>query len=305
MDKNCIFCNQELKYKFSRRAEYTGLSYDIYRCLSCRHWQIWPLPDPKELVLLYHDKYFEKRTQRGYDNYTSDVVKASILNTLEKNLRQLGFYYWEKKLKALNGPKRVLDIGCASGYFLEYLESRGWVTEGIDISSSMARMAKKKGLNVRVGDFLKINYPSNKYDLITLWATLEHFAEIEKIIYKCHRILKPEGHLYLSTCHLGLWARIRGVSWRFLNVPEHIWYFSKRLLKTLGTKNGFILVKEFTYGSGFTAKQDAWVVYLILKKLADQSAKRLGSGDMIVCDFAKILSPGVKKLPSPALLEAF
>ena len=287
VDDHCFFCGRSLQYKFSKNDRLNTSSYDIYCCSGCRHWQIWPVPNPEELTPLYGEQYFQKRTSRGYDNYDGDFVCKSILSTLKKNLEQLGFYIWEEELKQTNKKCMVLDIGCASGHFLQYLKDRSWVTEGIDISLNMVKAAQKKGLNVRAGDFLETEYPTDQYDLVTLWATLEHLAEIEKILFKCFTILKPQGHLYLSTCHLGFWAKVQGTSWRFLNVPEHIWYFSRRLLRRLAQKTGFTISKQFTYGSGFTGDKNASRTYQCLKKLADYSAKTFYSGDMIVCDLLK------------------
>ena len=278
----CYSNNSSFKFKYSKKSS-NGSSYSVYECIVCNQLQIFPIPSQQELNLLYQGSYFSQRTDRGYHDYNSLTVKSSIVSTFEKNLKQLDFFNWEKNLIS----KKSLDVGCAGGHFVEYLHNRGWESFGIDVSTTMIEYAKTQNLKVIEGDFLQVSYEPNSFDLITFWATIEHLREPSLFLNKINSLIKPNGMIYISTCHLGFWAKIRGIDWRYLNVPEHIWYFSKHSLKQWGKNSNLVLIDSFTYGSGFTMKEKASWLYKIIKRIADFSAKKNQLGDMIVCKFRK------------------
>jgi len=276
----CSICQNDLAIKFSKYSDPLRKNFDIYKCSFCGNWQIFPLPDEIDLTHLYENTYFAKRTNRGYDNYTSDAVKQSIISTLEKNLEALNFYKWEENLDIKNS----LEIGAAAGYFVEYLQNRGWNSMGIDISKTMTDAAIRKGLNILHGNFLKYDFKNRKFNLIAMWATLEHLMSPDKFIKKISEILLPGGHLYITTTNTGFWAKVYGINWRYLNVPEHIYYFNRRSLATLFENHHMKIVRSFTYGSGFTTRENSSMFYKFFKKVFDQSAKWFHNGDMIVLD---------------------
>ncbi len=89
------------------------------------------------------------------------------------NLKDLDFQTWEKSLST---TKRCLDVGCAAGYFVDYMQSRGWECYGMDIAQAPVKFARDKlKLKVEQVEFLEWK-PINvdQFDLITLWASIEH-----------------------------------------------------------------------------------------------------------------------------------
>lgn len=276
----CYFCGSETSFLFHKTAADQKI-YAIYECPNCKMWQIDPLPTQQQLDALYQAQYFEKRTDRGYDNYLSDHVRKSIEATFEKNMLDLGLFSADA-----GEIDRSLDIGCAAGYFVEYMHNKGAKAQGIDIASAMTRAAKERGLDIITGDFLKASFEF-KYDLVTMWATIEHLRQPQLFFNRSAELLSKNGALVISTCFTGDYARRYKDRWRYLNVPEHLWYFSLPGLKLMAQKAGLQLQKSFTYGSGFTAKPGAGVFYNLQKKFHDRRAKTGHRGDMIVAMFKK------------------
>lgn len=270
---SCYICSQRLKKIYEKNSP-NGKKYSIYSCQACGLWQIYPIP-VDDIQTLYQKEYFEKRTDRGYNNYTGVAIEKSVVNTFLKNLKDLKIPV-EKK-------GHYLEIGCAAGHTLKYMQDAGWQVLGIDISPEMTQFAQSRGLPVICGDFLKINI-DQKFDIIALWATLEHLPNPKDFIEKAKSLLKPQGHFLLSTCHTGFFAKVYRENWRYLNVPEHIFYFSKKSLKNLFEKEGFFLNRCITYGSGFTQRNKASLLWKTSKMFFDKLAK-FGTGDMIACDF--------------------
>jgi SAM-dependent methyltransferase len=87
------------------------------------------------------------------------------------------------------------------------------------------------GLDVARTDFLDLPDEPESLDAICLWDTIEHLPRPVRVIEKASRWLKPGGVLALSTGDVGsLVARVRGVRWRQIHPPTHLYYFSRDTL---------------------------------------------------------------------------
>jgi len=70
--------------------------------------------------------------------------------------------------------------------------------------------------------------------------TIEHVPSPKDVLETIHRLMKPGAILVISTHDIGgLWPRIVKGRWRHLNVPEHLYHFSKNTLKHLLENTGF------------------------------------------------------------------
>lgn len=97
----------------------------------------------------------------------------------------------------------ILDLGCGPGYIMQSLKSEGFVNiTGIDISEEQIVKAKKKGLNVIVGNvFDLLIKDSNKYDIIIAFDFIEHFnkKELIELISLINQALKIGGIFIIHT----------------------------------------------------------------------------------------------------------
>jgi len=248
---------------------------------------VYPQPDTSTLQSYYDKEYFLQRTERGYDNYFSNTVKEEVERIFRLNLKDISFYCWEKDYLRNNKNLNSLDIGCAAGYFVAYMKERGYDAHGVEISEDIAKYGREKlKLNIKITDFLNLEFDT-KFDLITSWASLEHMPDPVSFFRRINSILKPGGLLIISTCCYGNLARLYGLNWRYLNVPEHLFFFSKKSLINLGEKFGLKVWKKISYGSGFTTKPQAGFFYKFTKICADKLVKIMSEGDMIVISFTK------------------
>ncbi|PJZ25410.1 hypothetical protein CH352_14850 [Leptospira hartskeerlii] len=280
----CNTCsNSEFTPLFSK-ASPKGEIFQIVECKKCKLVQVNPQPSLEEVSKYYEDSYFTQRTDRGYDNYYSEETKKEIARVFNLNLKDLGFFDWERML---GSERSALDVGCAAGYFLDYLKNRNWKTKGLDIASGPVRFAKETlGLDVEQKDFLTWDLDGKeKFDLITLWASIEHLHHPKETLQKILRHLKPGGRMILSTCRYGVLAKYLGPKWRYLNVPEHLYYYSLPGIISLGNELGYIPLGHISYGSGLTAKKGSGIFYKTSKKFADWAVKKFDQGDMMAVCF--------------------
>ncbi|PIY94083.1 MAG: hypothetical protein COY68_03625 [Candidatus Levybacteria bacterium CG_4_10_14_0_8_um_filter_35_23] len=116
------------------------------------------------------------------------------------------FYNWSRNqylLKVyphLRKKKILLDVGCGAGIVGKVLLERNYDVYGIEIDANAAKIARKKGLKVKVGDVQeKYPFKDNYFDEVFLGDIIEHVYLPENVIKELFRVLKPSGRLVVST----------------------------------------------------------------------------------------------------------
>ncbi len=102
--------------------------------------------------------------------------------------------------------KRVLDVGCGGGILSEGMSQRGAHVLGIDLGEAPLEVAKlhalESGANVEYRkvavEQLAAEQPGT-FDVVTCLEMLEHVPDPASVVAACERLLKPGGHLFLST----------------------------------------------------------------------------------------------------------
>jgi ubiquinone/menaquinone biosynthesis C-methylase UbiE len=102
-------------------------------------------------------------------------------------------------------PRRVLDIGCGTGYLLRLLAERcPQATElaGIDAAPSMIGAAERAADDLRlrftVGAAERLPYPDGGFDLVVSTTSFDHWSDQQAGLGECARVLAPGGHLVLA-----------------------------------------------------------------------------------------------------------
>lgn len=113
--------------------------------------------------------------------------------------------FWRRRLAmvdAIAGRKNacLLDVGCAFGYFLKFLEHRFQVY-GVDISDyavQQARALLSDASRIKIFD-IRDGIPfKEQFDLITAFDVMEHMEDPLRVLESFRLMLKPDGVLYLE-----------------------------------------------------------------------------------------------------------
>lgn len=248
MSPDCIICNCN-----ARRPLYPG----IMSCDKCGHvFADFCLSDA-ELGRLYSRSYF---FGSEYSDYVADK------KVLQKNfLLRMGVM---EQFIDPSRHKKLLEIGCAYGFFLDIARSRFEEVSGIDITEDGIRYARDElGLEVVQGDFIEHDFGERTFDVVCLWDTIEHLRSPQLYLNKISSLTESGSLLALTTGDIGsLNARIKKGSWRLIHPPTHLHYFSKQTLTRILNDYGFDVVYDRYCGSYRSVENIAYNVLVLRKK---------------------------------------
>ncbi|MBF0500648.1 MAG: class I SAM-dependent methyltransferase [Candidatus Riflebacteria bacterium] len=148
-------------------------------------------------------------------------------------LKQKTFCRWLSDLEKVVKPGRILDIGCAMGFFLEVANRRGWESFGVEISPFSADAARKQfGNRIHNGTIMDVSFPCDFFDAVTLFDCLEHMPDPVAALSKIRMILRPGGVVLISTVNVdSLSCKLLGARWPHFK-PEHPVCFNSSSLAT-------------------------------------------------------------------------
>ncbi len=195
------------------------------------------------------NKYFKisekKLYASGYYNGADYLNYKAEARALLKNFRNRLSRILKYKQKG-----NLLEIGCAYGFFLS-LANEHFVSSGVEIDENTARKARKiSGCKIYSGDFLKMHFKNNSFDVVCLFDTIEHLKNPRAYLEKIFRLLKKGGVIVIETGDIdAILPRVQKSTWRLITPPFHLSYFSKNTLKRL------------LDDIGFTKKELVWVPF--------------------------------------------
>lgn len=257
----CPLCKSGLFLNHAEVKDYavSGEKFLLCQCTSCK--LIFTNPRPKQEEI---SQYYQS------ENYISHRNKANNLtNLLYKTVRQ---YTLRQKVNWLNQYSshkgNLLDIGCGTGYFLQKAKQNGWKTEGIEPNSLARKTAKKKGLKI-FSDLSKIK-EENKYQAITMFHVLEHIHDLRKTAKRVVSILEDEGTLLIAVPNYdSLDSKIYGEKWAGLDVPRHLYHFTKETMQVFAEKMGLYIAHTEPM------KFDSYYVSLLSENYLKQDENKL------------------------------
>ena len=225
-----------------------------------------------------YDSFLEQQYREGYFN-GEETLRSYYNYQKDKPMIVRNFRWYLKQIKKYKKKGKLLDIGCAYGYFLELARESGFDCYGVDPSIYAIKEAKKKfGDHVERKPLSRLSFLPKTFDLITMFDVFEHLLEPQKDLERVRSVIKDNGILTISTGDQGsTWAKMMGRKWTFYNPPQHFNYFNKDNIKMILDQSGFEVIN--------LVKNGKWLYLRYVLHLAST----VGEGS-----FAKILYSLVK-----------
>ena len=247
-------------------TQLTKGNYKYVKCAKCHVLRQHPYPSNDEISAFYSNY---QKLKSSESVYLSDEGYQVFARDKVFTFNDLGI-----KTTAFK-DKNILDVGCATGQFLQMMKDYGASgLTGIDASADCLQVARQNGFNCYQQDFLQ---HQGCYDIITMWHLIEHVLEPEAFLKKAYELLSPGGWLLLETPVTGEISDAFGSDWRYLMPVEHLNLFPFDTLVQLCNRAGFALQQFVRFGSGNNSGQ----VPQPNKGAMDKLAKQTGSGDTL------------------------
>ena len=249
----------------SHRRTLVCRDYTFVKCNLCGLVYQNPQPVFSDLKHRYRQNYFEYELQN----------EANFFHLMKLGLEDIRF----SELAAdLDGRKKFLDVGCATGMLLDHLRALGWAVQGVELCPESAEYGvKTRGLDIFVGTLEKAFFPDASFPVVHFSHLIEHVPDPKRFFAEVHRILSPGGHVVVVTPNIdGLQARIFRRRWRSA-IADHLTLFSRKTLHRMLSEAGFQVLKSVTWGG--LAKGS---VPGLIKRPVDHLAKKLGFGDVVL-----------------------
>ncbi len=210
----------------------SGDVFAVQRCKNCNFLFTNPRPTVDEMPLFYQSDAYISHTdgRASFFEIIYQLVKRRMLkrkvSLLNKHTEDTG--------------KTILDFGCGTGSFLEAAARLGYDCYGVDQSKEARILASDKGLETFSNLDEIYTKDGLKFDAITLWHVMEHLHDFPNVFDTFLGLLKPGGVLIVAVPVSNSWDALHyGSWWAALDVPRHLFHFSREGLINSAKYKGF------------------------------------------------------------------
>jgi len=173
-------------------------------------------------------------TQYAAGAYKNYAGAASLkIDTFRRRIRLL---------KELGARGRLLDVGCACGFFIEAALENDFDAYGIEFSKEAVALAKPEiQKRITIGDVNALREQGGgQFDVVVAFDIIEHTQNPVEFLKEIGQVLRPGGWLMLATPDTGHFLRyVMGSHWPMLQPMQHTYLFSKPAMKLALEKAGY------------------------------------------------------------------
>lgn len=211
--------------------------FNVVECLNCGLGFVNPRPTIDEIQKYYPQAFFE----------------YFQIGDFHKNRYRREAKYLLKL--PVSREKRLLDVGCANGDFPIFMKSLGWDAEGLETANSASQ---KQVLRIHTVPFDKLNV-TRQFDVITMWAVLEHAHDPKSYLLKARDALVDNGWLVLNVPNFDSLGSKRLFK---EDIPRHLYFFNKRSIQKYFSETGFHISYSHFSDDVYGMNVDNWLLYL-------------------------------------------
>jgi 2-polyprenyl-3-methyl-5-hydroxy-6-metoxy-1,4-benzoquinol methylase len=216
----------QVSFSYSFSPEHNR-TFRVVRCRRCTHMFCAPLPEAIEVQ--YHD-----------------VVDEEYLKHAES--RRLAAQAVMARVIERGGRGTLLDVGCATGDFLEAARAAGFDAEGLELSSWSCAVARGRGFTIHQRTLAEFAGDSPaRFDVVSLIGVIEHLPQPRAEMDHLAALVKPGGMIVVWTGDADAWLpRLLGRRWWYWQ-GQHIQYFTHASLTRLARASGFEAIATERY----------------------------------------------------------
>lgn len=159
----------------------------------------------------YHDAEFDRRCARRAAVQLGHVARLGAALPIRP---------------AVGGPLRLLELGCAKGFFVEAAVRAGLDARGVDVALEAIAAGRDRGVEGRLfhadarGDLPTAC--GTDFDVVAAWELLEHMDDPAEFLRSAARHVRPGGWVIGSTPNGdSSWLALLGRHWHGFAIPQY------------------------------------------------------------------------------------
>lgn len=248
---NCPICGSTLILSKNLPAVkdhfISGQTFNIKQCSRC-DLQRTSFEDTDKISDYYESSEY---ASHGINLFNPIHLVYSIV-------RRITLFQKRRILEQYKRPRTILDFGCGTGDFADYMEKNKWMVTGVEPAAKAREKAQKKLANKVVDSITELK---EKYNFISLWHVLEHTSNPLETLSALKEQMTKEGFLIIALPnYLSYDARFYKEYWAAYDVPRHLWHFTKNSMYLLATKLRLEVIEIYPM------KFDAYYVSILSEK---------------------------------------
>lgn len=168
--------------------------------------------------MLTHDEMLGLQAEKH------DLIDASRFRSEQEYVIHLMHTAAYAQASAIAAGKRVLDLGCNTGYGTRILSGSAAEAVGVDVSpSAIAEACKLYGdsrARFEMIDGRRLPFPDGHFDVISCFQVLEHVVDHSAFVRELKRVLAPEGVVLFTTPNAAIRLDPGMTPWNEFHVRE-------------------------------------------------------------------------------------
>ncbi len=209
--------------------------YQIVIDLQYGYRRLEPLPMAEELEHFYREQYYDLVATGGRAPDLHRLMQSGeeaqselewLFQTLWRDVQDILTHHVGNK-----SARWLLDVGCGTGHFAQYMQQFGWQVVGVEPSRDAAEVAKSFG--IVVFNFVEecSRQINRRFDAVTLLNVLEHVPDPTSLLQNIRPLLDKEGILVIqvpndfSALQECAYHKLQTEPW-WIAIPDHINYFN-------------------------------------------------------------------------------
>jgi len=183
----------------------------------------------------------------GDAEHDLDVILRPILDGTVRHYRHAAYSSYLDRLEGLTAGRRLLDVGCAHGFFPAQAKARGWDCTAVEIQETLAAFASRThDIEVLSGSIHDVDIGPRKFDAVTFTDSLEYVPDPVAALRKVREAM-DEGAVLLAKVpnadyfRLGMAASRAGISLgeTAFGPEQRVSHFTKDSFASLVAMAGF------------------------------------------------------------------
>ncbi|MFN3955768.1 MAG: class I SAM-dependent methyltransferase [Pararhodobacter sp.] len=225
-------------------------SWDLWWSEAAQFGAIHPRPGPAQIAAAYDvERYYTHqappRTPRpGWPARLAAALAARLDHGLEPDAA-----FWRRTVPS--HARHAVELGCGNGDRMVQLAPYLSEIVGMEPDPKAAAVARAKGLEVLDGtaEALPPELAARRFDFVLFTHVLEHCLDPMLALRNAAGLLADDGVLMLETPnnHAKGFRRY-GASWRWVDVPRHLNFFTESSLRACARAAGLVVVRSEYWG---------------------------------------------------------